>query len=160
MARTPDLSKVKLLTPEALLLEEGRELHEYLSEARSFLLYYKWCKKILDEYLGIFVPGIIGVFLFKIVPTGNNVDEWVWVIVGDIPPAYLTCELCPNPTTALDGYIGAMSDWVNAASKGESVANLIPVNVPATPGNADLLRRRLAFLNKKILSVHMDDLTG
>lgn len=155
----PDLNKVQRLSTELLAEDGALELRAYLSEARDFLLYYKWCREILDEYVGIFAGGIIGVFLFKIDPAQLDVDEWVWVIVGDVPSAYLTCDLCPNPATALDGYIGAMTEWVEAASKGESVAELIPVDVPATPENAELLRTRLAFLDSRILSQYKGDLS-
>lgn len=159
MLNGPDLSKVERLTPELLEDEFGTEVREYLSEARSFLLYYNWCQSIQEEYVGIFVKGILGIFLFKIVPTRADVDEWIWVVVGDVPPAYLTCDQCPNPATALDGYIGAMSEWVDAASRGESVAEMIPVNVPATRENAELLRKRLAFLDERVLSDYRKDLS-
>jgi hypothetical protein len=43
------------------------------------------------------------------------------------------------PYEALDGYIGAMEEWVEAAWLGKSVADLIPVNVPANPANAEML---------------------
>jgi hypothetical protein len=58
----------------------------------------------------------------------------------------------------LDGYIGAMSEWVDAASKGMSVAELIPVNVPATIENAELLRKRLDFLDQRVLVDYQEDL--
>jgi hypothetical protein len=87
-----------------------------------------------------------------------EVDQWIWVIVGDLPPAYLTTDECPNPATALDGYIGAMLEWVDAAQKGKSVAELIPVNVPATKKHAKMLKTRLEFLDERILSEYQDDL--
>jgi len=93
-----------------------------------------------------------------LIRTRPDVDEWVWVVVGDLPPTYLTCEDSPNPATALDAYIGAMSEWVEAAGSGKSVADLIPVNVPASPRNADLLGKRLAFLDSRILSRYQEDL--
>jgi hypothetical protein len=82
----------------------------------------------------------------------------VWVIVGDVPPAYITVEDAPNPATALDAYIGAMQEWVDAARAGGSVADLIPVNVPPTVENAERLGRRLQFIDEEILSQYADDL--
>lgn len=156
----PDLRKVTRLTPELLGGDFGAEVWEYLSDARNFLLYYNWCRKIEEEYIGIFVDGIIGVFLFRILPAEENVDEWIWVVVGDVPSAYLTCDLCPNAAAALDGYIGAMSEWVDAATRGESVAELIPVNVPATKENGELLRKKLLFLDERVLSDYREDLSN
>ncbi len=148
----PDLATVCRVSADVLNGEGGDELAAYLKEAKEFLLFYKWCGAIVDEYVGIFVGGIIGIFLFRITPTRKDVDEWVWVIVGDIPPTYLTCEHCPDPGAALDGYIGAMSEWVDAARNGRSVADLIPVNIPASKENAERLHKRLAFLDRKILA--------
>lgn len=153
----PDLSKVTRITT-ALLVEAGAEIDSYLRDAKNYLSYYDWCKEIREEYVGLFVPGIVGVFLFRISPGRPEVDEWLWVIVGDLPPTYLTCDKCPNPATALDGYIGAMSEWVDAASSGMSVAELIPVDVPATPENADLLRKRLDYLDQRVLVDYQEDL--
>ncbi|MER8610749.1 hypothetical protein [Mesorhizobium sp. M0220] len=86
----------------------------------------------------VWADGIIYIFLFEIVPGRPEVDPWVWVIVGDVPPTYLTCEDAKTPYEALDGYIGAMEEWVEAARRGDPVADLIPVDVPASPANAEM----------------------
>ncbi|WP_292509327.1 hypothetical protein [Mesorhizobium sp.] len=44
-----------------------------------------------------------------------------------------------------------MEEWVEAARQGKSVGDLIPVNVPANPANAEMLDRRLKFLDEKVL---------
>lgn len=154
----PDLSKVvewsKYFKAQKDDVEEMESMYQ---EAREFLEFYDWCLEIQESYVGLLYPGIVAVFLFKIVPE-KDVDEWIWVIVGDLPSAYLTTDVCPNPATALDGYIGAMLEWVEAAQSGKSVADLIPVNVPATKENGDMLKTRLDFLDEKILSEYKDDL--
>lgn len=160
MLHIPDLSKVELVTPEKLTGDSATSIRQLLGEARDFLQFYKWCKEIREEYVGIFIDGVIGVFLFRITPSSIDVDEWIWVIVGDVPPAYLTCDQCPNPASALDGYIGAMREWVDAAKGGKSVAGLIPVDVPATPANAEMLSKRLTFLNDRVLLDYRQDLSA
>jgi hypothetical protein len=154
----PDLTKVVELASSGDDTDNNDDFSGYLREATDHLLYYTWCERIARAYVGLCVPGVVGVFLFRIIPARAGVDEWIWVVVGDLPPAYLTCDECPNPATALDGYIGAMTEWVDAASCRESVANVIPVNMPATPENADLLRKRLCFLDERILVDLRDDL--
>lgn len=129
-------------------------------EARGFLEYYDWCDDICESYVGMLYLGIVGVFLFKISPAREDVDEWIWVVIGDLPPAYLTIDECPNPATALDGYIGAMLEWVEAAKKGASVANIIPVNIPATKENSNMLKTRLDFLDENILNEYKEDLSA
>ena len=91
------------------------DLHD---RARRYLESRSWCGKIEREYVGIIRVGIIGVFLFEIEPTRHDVDAWVWVIVGDLPSAYITVDQCPTAAAALDGYMGAMEEWVAAAESG------------------------------------------
>lgn len=157
---TPDLSKVTEYSDYRLTLveEDQASLDALYDEARHFLDFYDWCEHITESYVGMFYPGIVGVFLFRIETGREDVDNWIWAIVGDLPPAYITCDESPNPATALDAYIGAMSEWVQAAKNGESVADLIPVNVPATLENATMLESRLKFLDEKILTKHQADL--
>lgn len=57
---------------------------------------------------------------------------WIWVIVGDLPPAYITTENNANPACALDGYITEMKEWVEAVRMGKPTSERIPVNAPPT----------------------------
>jgi hypothetical protein len=138
--------------------EETKLLQEMLVEAKSYLKSFKWCDDLKSSFFGLGVGGIVAVFLFEIEHSRPVVDDWVWIIVGDIPSAYITCEDAPNPACALDGYIGAMREWANAAMHGNSVDDLIPVNVPATPDWGRELRSRLEFMEREILSQYEDDL--
>jgi hypothetical protein len=147
----PDLTSV---TPLSTLLNRaglGSSFRDACREARDYLKFYDWVSAIEDEYLGFAAEGIIYIFLFKIGSERPDVDPWLWVIVGDIPPAYITCEVAKVPFEALDGYLGAMQEWVEAARSGKSAAKMIPVNVPANPENAEMLNRRLKFLDRKIM---------
>ena len=140
------------------LAEDVNDFEQLLAEAKSEINFYDWCLRDLETYVGMFYAGVVGVFLFRIKPSSQMIDEWIWVVVGDLPPLYLTCEECPNAACALDAYIGAMQDWVEAAESGKSIDNLAPVNVPATPENAAKLKSRLAMLDDRILSRYEGDL--
>ena len=148
----PNLSSVTRISDLDLPEPSNAVLLKALQEASKYLSYYKWVSRIDEQFLGYAAEGIIYIFLFKILPNRVDVDSWIWVIVGDVPPAYITCEDAKTPAEALDGYIGAMEEWVETALRGKSVSRMIPVNVPATPENAELLRKRLEFLNKEILA--------
>ena len=154
---TPDLSKVsrdiKGESPK-----ETVELQRLLEEASGYLESFAWCGGIRDVYLGIGIGGVVGVFLFRIDPVGRDVDEWTWIIVGDLPPAYITLDDAPNPACALDAYIGAMEKWVAAAKVGAPVSDLIPVNVPASFENAQQLETRLRLLDTEVLAGYLEDL--
>lgn len=128
------------------------------TEAEQFLESFKWHRGILDGYFGLGVGGVAAVFLFHIKPADTVVDDYVWIVVGDIPPLYVTIEDAPNPACALDAYIGAMEEWADAALAGRSVLNLVPVDAEPSQENGAALKKRLDFLDKEILSAYRDDL--
>ncbi|TPM34484.1 hypothetical protein [Mesorhizobium sp. B2-3-5] len=147
----PDLSKVSRLPLGAGDPDRHDSLEAALSDAREYINFYDWGKAIKSEYLGYGVEGIIYIFLFEISPDRPEVFQWIWVIVGDVPSAFIPGDESKTPYQALDEYIGAMEEWVEAARQGKSVAKLIPVNVDANPANAEMLAGRLKFLDEKIL---------
>ncbi len=140
-------------------INASTENTEYLSscfqEAVDYIKGYNWLSGIKEAYVGMYFDGILSVFLLDLELNNEKQfedDNYVWVIVGDLPPAYITSEDAPNPACALDGYVGAMYEWVNAVSKGESVEKLIPVNVMPTVEYAQMLKQRLEFIDQRILS--------
>jgi hypothetical protein len=138
--------------------DEEKCLYRFAQTAKSFLLSRNWCNEIKTGYLAYGVDGVLGVFFFEIIPAKPNVDNQLWVITGDVPPAYLVCDCAPNPSSALNGYIYEMRLWVEAVKSGKPIGNLIPVcyqditnPVPPTAEFADLLERRLEFIEQKII---------
>jgi hypothetical protein len=123
-------------------------------QAMTFIQGQRWCKQVEDVYVGLIHPGIVAVFLFRVEPSRPEVDEWMWVVVGDLPPAYVASEDCLTPGSALDGYIGEMDDWVRAVEEGRPIDEVIPVNAPPTSEFAQRLKARLDFLHERILPLH------
>ncbi|TSE10596.1 hypothetical protein C1D09_014705 [Mesorhizobium intechi] len=146
---SPDLNSVKPLPPGHR--RGSVEFQDARRAARRYLESHNWVSAIKSEYLGYRLDGVIYVFLFEFVPAEPNVPSWTWVIVGDVPSAYISCHHAKTPYVALDGYIGAMEEWVEAAREGKSVEEIIPVNVPPTPAYADMLGGRLKFLDDNVL---------
>jgi len=146
----PDLDSVTRL-PSPSISTGDDDLDAFRAEARQYLEFYTWVLSIKDEYFGYGAEGIIYIFLFEIEPGRPEINRWTWVIVGDVPPTYIPADDARTPFEALDGYIGALEEWVEAARKGKSVAKLIPVNVDANPANAEMLAGRLKFLDERIL---------
>jgi hypothetical protein len=120
-------------------------------EARRFLMQFQWCERIAEFYFGAGVGGIVAVFVARIVPNGPGIDEWLWTVVGDLPPACLVTDDSSSPGVALRAYIEEMRKWVGAALEGESVEDLIPVNAPATRDNAEALGSRLTYLETTLI---------
>lgn len=131
--------------------EDTALLRGMANDAAVFLMSFAWCRGIRESYFGDGVGGIAAIFLFWIEPAKENVDEWLWVVVGDIPPAYLVTDVCKSPSQALEAYMDEMSEWVVLAKQGQSSSQVIPVPVPATPENARILEKRISLLREIVL---------
>lgn len=138
--------------------EDERLLKEADKEATSYLDGFDWCDGVLETRLGLGIGGIFAVFLCHIAPAAPEVDEWLWVVVGDLPPLYMPTDDCPNPAAALDAYIGAMSEWVSAVREGRPLDDVPPVAAAPTMEHAAMLESRLNYLDEEILQEHQADL--
>ena len=65
----------------------------------------------------------------------SKAELYIWVVVGDLPPAYLSVSYCRNVYQAFNGYCREMQAWVDAVNAGEPVDKLI------APGNGPKLNR-------------------
>jgi hypothetical protein len=126
-------------------------LREMAANARDFICANEWCEHLDSQYLAFGVGGVVAVFLVQITPASEDVDACLWVIVGDLPPAYIVVDDNPTATDAVDAYCSEMEAWVEAVRNGESVDELIPVNASPTPEYAEQLSGRLAYLRSAIL---------
>ena len=123
---------------------------DFSREAKKYLLSHLWCSEVTDGWLAIYWEGILGVFLFKISSDYEEVDDYVWMVVGDLPSAYVDIESANSPNEVLKAYVGIMSDWVNGVLNNTSLEDCYPVEVPPTKEYAEMLNSRLDFLLKEI----------
>lgn len=84
-----DFSRVVPMAQVAKSSGSGHEVAGMFDDASNYLRSFAWCLGIEEAFLGIGIPGVVAVFLVRIVPAGSNIDEWLWTVVGDVPPAYL-----------------------------------------------------------------------
>jgi hypothetical protein len=149
--RNVDLSRVvSLQQMRGEDAEETTQLHKMHESAISFMHGFGWFKGATESYFGGGVGDVVAVFLLHIDSNKSEVDPWLWVIVGDLPPAYIVVTDNPTPRAALTAYAEEMGRWVDAVLAGKSVNQLIPVNGAPTKDNAEALRSRLDFLTSKI----------
>jgi hypothetical protein len=146
-------------------VDDSEELEQYGREATAFLQSHKWCGSIRQKYFDRGWAGILGIFYFKIEPASAAVDDEVWVVVGDLPPAYIDVKHCTNGAQALYSYVAAMREWVHQVKRGESVGEQIPVyyrfsrtEIEPTPEFADMLESRLKFVEEQIMPEFQDEL--
>jgi hypothetical protein len=146
----------QLVEPRELAFDDPRDAEwfsETLEEAKSFLLGFAWCERVNRVLVGVLEPGIVCVLQAEI-EAEPPADALLWVIVGDVPPAYLVTDATETPAEALEGYIEEMSKWVSAVESGQPIDDVIPVNVPPTTENAAMLKSRLERLRTHILPDH------
>lgn len=127
--------------------EETASLHRQVAQARDYLERQRWCAGVHQILSGLQVPDVVAVMLCKVLPAAPDADEWLWVIVGDVPPAYIVLDEAPDADAALEAYVGEMRAWTQAVRLGQPTGDLIPVNAEPTQKNAELLERRLDLLD-------------
>jgi hypothetical protein len=138
-------------------------LRQMKQDAERYISSFSWCKEVLDSYFGGGVGGIFAVFLFHIRSSRPDVEPWIWVVVGDIPPAYLPLTDCKSAAEVFRTYIRGMSNWVELARKGQKGTpeqGVPPVDVPATPEWAERLSQRLYGLTLAVKALFEDDSPG
>jgi hypothetical protein len=130
----------------------NNEVKKLAKEAEMFLLSHHWCRTIEYGYLSWAVAGVIGVFLFDIIPSEPEVDKTLWVVTGDIPSAYLVTDEAETWQEALEAYVYEMNRWVEAVRAGKSLDDIIPVNVEPDLKYAEMLEGRLSFMKKNFIN--------
>ena len=148
-----DRTKLKSITEI-----QNEEVKQIACEAENFLFSHPWCIEITNGYLAWAIAGVIGVFLFDIIPSKPEVDTTLWVITGDLPPAYLVTDYAESWQKALDRYVYEMNRWVKAVREGENLDDIIPVNVEPTIEHAEMLEGRLNFIQEKFIDVPSDSI--
>lgn len=137
------------------------EVAELSRRASEYLLSQSWCRGILSSHLGWAVAGVVGVFLFEIDPARSGIDKELWVVVGDVPSAYLVYEGNPTWRDALGAYVEEMRKWVVAVRDGTPLLlDIIPVAAAPTTEHAQMLESRLDFLANEILAEGMAEVVG
>ena len=138
---------------------QDAEIRDLAQQASNYLTSHRWCRSIRDAHLAFGVGGVIGVFLFAIEPAEAGVAEITWVVVGDLPPAYLVVDDNPDWRSALEGYIYEMRRWIVAVRSGAPLDDVIPIAAEATTEHADMLESRLDFVQQQLIddtSIELD----
>ena len=122
-----------------------------LKEAERFLTSHAWCPGIQQSFVGFAVGGVVGVFLFELTKPLGTGDKFLWVVVGDLPSAYLVADRAHSPREALERYGELMRAWIDAIEQRGSLASVYPIQAPPTLDNARLLASRLEFIEETLL---------
>lgn len=136
-------------------LTDIKEMQAILSlyyDAKNYMEDFDWCvltkKCWYDKDFGIYEK--IGIFLFEIEPLNEDIDEFIWVIVGDLPSVYLDKSITTGQE-ALEQYCELMQEWADNVKGGKSLEECYLIPVDPTIENAELLCSRIAFLRRELL---------
>ncbi|HWU26100.1 MAG TPA: hypothetical protein VN154_06815 [Rhizomicrobium sp.] len=130
--------------------EDMRLLMEMAEQARDYVTSFQWCPPIAREWLADGIGGVVAIFLFEFTHKIDG-DDKVWVIVGDLPPAFKAVEPNDTPQSVLDDYCFLMDDWIAAVRTGGSFDDVFPVAAARTEEHARMLESRLATLRDDII---------
>lgn len=148
--------KYKSLVPADGLKGDDAEdtslLRGMLADARQYLLDKPWCRSVAESYFGLGVGGVVGAFLFRIEPE-QDADDWLWIVVGDLPSAYLVVDQIERPVDALVVYCDIMQGWVDAVINGTPLDDEYPVEAPADVEHAHMLGQRVQMIRDEVIPI-------
>lgn len=137
-------------------LEDCTELYVLAASARQFLAAHsRWFPEVGQGWL---YRGFahLAVFLFEVKPD-HGADPYVWVVVGDVPPAFIDIS-CRTGLEAIESYVFCMREWAEAVKEGRPVDGLIPVyyrdstkQIPPDRQFADELNSRLGMIEHEVM---------
>lgn len=132
--------------------DDTKLLREMAAEARAYIEDFEWSPPIESLHLGLGVGGVIAAFLVQFEEEIDGTDDdALWVVVGDLPSAYVVVEPDDDGVAALERYCEVMEDWAFNVLKGNSLDDSFPVEAEATDEHAEMLNSRIAFIRTEIL---------
>lgn len=129
---------------------ETQLLQAYAQEARAYLESFPWCTGLRQLLYGIGVGGVIAVFLAEI-SVKATAQEWLWVVTGDLPAAYLPMERAGAPCEALLAYCDEVGRWALEVRAGTLGPQSLALRAEATLDVAAELEAKLLTLRRIVL---------
>jgi hypothetical protein len=129
--------------------DDTKLLRKMAIAADEYICSFAWCQKVVRSFFAGGVGGMFAIFLFDITPTRPEVGQWIWIVIGDVPPAYLPLEDAKTSMQVFSKYVQGMMKWVQLARQGKQRMpedGVPPINVPATPEWAEKLEKRIHLL--------------
>ena len=130
--------------------EDTKLLRSMADDVRVYLSGFNGCPQIRNLYLAFGIGGVVCLSLAELEDKIDDQDSFLWVVVGDLPTAYLVAD-STTPYEALETYSSLMADWADAVESGASLDDVFPVDARPTSVDACILRRRLLFLKDNVL---------
>lgn len=134
--------------------EDTEQLRKMARDAEAYITSHRWAPPVDQLLLGYGLGGVLALFLAKfseLLPGGE--DDCLWVVVGDLPPAYFVVDAAPNARGALSVYCELMEDWANRVIAEDDLGEAFPVEAEPTEEHAQMLKSRLRFIRDKVIPI-------
>ena len=132
-------------------LEFYDEVVDIQKEAENYLLSFYWCREVRNCFLYTNIGRVFCIFLFEIINSSSPKDNFVWVIVGDIPPMYLDTFGPKSTVEVTELYIDLAEDWIACIKEGSSIDECYPFNAEPTLELAELLEKKISFMKNNVI---------
>lgn len=133
------------------------ELDLLYDKAETYIKSFKWCKEIKDCSLYTNLGKIFCIFLFNIDNTASREDNFLWIVVGDIPSMYLDIFGAKTTRAVVETYTVLAEDWIDKIKKSKSVAKCYPFDAEPTLELAELLEKKVSFMKTTLID-NIDDI--
>ena len=120
-------------------------------EAETYISSFSWAPPIVERTCCFGIGDIMAIFMFKFARPIDETTDRLWVIVGDLPSAYLVVDDADDARQATERYCDLMQNWCEAVEHEGNLSEVYPVRAPSTKENADLLRKRILFVRDELL---------
>jgi len=136
------------ITKDVEYCEEVIKMHD---QASTYLKKFEWCKAIKNSTLYLNLGVTLCIFLFEIENLASKEDNFLWMMVGDIPPMYLDVYGSKTTVDVLERYTALAKDWISSIELGESIDDCYPFEAMPTIEMANLLKTRVNLIQNSII---------
>lgn len=140
--------RVKALTEAVDFYHEVIKMND---QASVYIEGFRWCKEVRDSFLYLNLGSTLCIFLFEIENSASSEDNFLWIMVGDIPAMYLDIYGSKTTIEVLRRYNALAKDWISNVGRGLSVDDCYPFSAEPTMEMADMLKKRVDFIEKTII---------
>jgi hypothetical protein len=140
--------RVKDLTHALDFYSEVIKMHQ---KASLYIKGFRWCREVKDSTLYLNLGSTLCVFLVEIDNIASNEDNFLWIMVGDIPSMYLDVYGAKTTIEVLSRYNALAKDWIFNVEHKLSVDDCYPFDTESTIKMAYMLKKRVDFVEKTII---------
>jgi hypothetical protein len=119
--------------------------------AAAFLASHSWWPGLERMYFAVGLPPLACCFLVHLrSPVGDEADEWLWVVSGDVPAAWFVSDRVREPIDALRVYVELAASWLRAAPRDVRAGQVFPFRSARTAAARSQLAANLATIERAL----------